>query len=146
MMHVDIMRDLMDKTGTISTISVTNDEGDAKVFYGIERPWLENRPLVSCIPTGDYVLEPHDSAKFRDTWAFVGGSVSHWPHEGNVRNACLIHVANWSHQVQGCLGLGLSHGLDDRGFMVKNSRDAMGQLRSFLDKDTTYTCKIRAFA
>jgi len=141
MADVEIMRDLMDRSGTISTVKVKDT-----LFYGIERPWLENRSSISCIPTGDYVLEPHESVKFGNTWAFVGGSVSHWPHENNVRNACLIHVANWSHQVQGCLGLGLSHGIDDRGFLVKSSRDAMSQLRSILKEDQTYTCTIRAFA
>jgi len=68
-------------------------------FFTVERPWLDNKQNISCIPTGFYELVRVDSPKFGpDTWevANVTG-----------RRNILIHVSNTSADVIGCLGLGM---------------------------------------
>jgi hypothetical protein len=68
-------------------------------FYTIEKPWVDNQQNISCIPTGSYKLIRVDSPRFgANTWevANVTG-----------RSHILIHVANTSADVIGCIGLGM---------------------------------------
>ncbi len=83
-------------------------------FYTVERPWLDNKPFESCIPTGEYSLNWHESPKF--DWCYEVENV-----EG--RTHILLHVANYPTDVVGCIGLGLSL-MGDR-IAVGNSRAAM---------------------
>jgi len=98
-----------------------------QTYVGIERPWLDNRPSASCIPAGRYVLIPYSSAKYPDVWAFYGGTVG---IETGDRTRCLIHVANYVHQVQGCLGIGFSTGTKDSLPCVWQSKKALDDLRN----------------
>lgn len=70
---------------------------DFEVFT-CERPWEDNKPYVSCIPEGDYNLVRHDSPKFGDRVWMV--------HNVPDRTFILFHVANWPHQLQGCIAPG----------------------------------------
>jgi len=67
-------------------------------FFTVERPWLDNKPNISCIPDGTYKLKRVDSPKFgADMWeiADVPG-----------RTHILLHVGNRPHNFEGCIGLG----------------------------------------
>jgi hypothetical protein len=71
---------------------------------------------VSCVPAGIYDLVLHDTPTHPQTFALVNEQlgVIHEPDESfpNARVACLIHVANWPSQLEGCIGLGLSASAD----------------------------------
>ncbi len=68
----------MEKTLTIVRVA-SLDEGtfgvmlyDGKPFAVTgERPWLENRKSVSCIPTGTYMCQRYKSAKYPDTFEII---------------------------------------------------------------------------
>ncbi len=75
-------------------------------FAAIEREWLGNKPNVSCVPAGKYDLVPHDSPKYRHTFALVGDTVAHYKEDGKPRSVCLFHAANWPHELSGCIALG----------------------------------------
>ena len=94
-------------------------------FFTVERPWLDNKPMISCIPAGKYALEPHDSPKHPDTWALVNDSlrVSHYPFQDH-RYAILIHPGNTMQDVQGCIAPGLKLGSVKGKWAVLSSRDA----------------------
>tara|TARA_R100001460_G_scaffold25765_1_gene51918 strand:- start:8748 stop:9152 length:405 start_codon:yes stop_codon:yes gene_type:complete len=81
-------------TATLGVVRV-----DDELFYSVERPWLDNRVGVSCIPTGVYEMGWRESPRFGETW-----------HIKDVpdRTYILIHVANFARDVEGCIGLGLS--------------------------------------
>jgi hypothetical protein len=139
MKHLQIERE-HHKGGTLSTVSLYDNLGKGQLlcaYYGIERPWLDNRASVSCIPTGHYVLIPYSSAKYPDVWAFYGGSVG---IETGERTRCLIHVANYVHQVQGCLGIGMTVGYKEGLPCVWQSKKAFEGLRTAADP--TMTCVI----
>lgn len=68
--------------------------------YTIERPWLQNKPWESCIPDGEYALNPYSSAKYPDVW-----QVANVPGRTHI----LIHPANYAHQLAGCIAPGLSY-------------------------------------
>ena len=91
---IELIRFGLFKDRTIGRLTY-NDEH----FYTIERPWLDNKQNVSCIPAGYYKLGRVDSPRFGpDTWEIKGVP---------GRTHILIHVANTANDVIGCVGLGL---------------------------------------
>ena len=71
---------------------------DGETYWTVERPWLDNLPFKSCIPDGNYVLRRRNSPKFGpNMW-----EVADVPGRSHI----LIHVANRSSDVVGCIGLG----------------------------------------
>jgi hypothetical protein len=68
-------------------------------FYTIERPWLDNAPFESCIPTGEYALQWKESPKF--------GLCYEVKNVAN-RSHILFHVANFPEEIEGCIGVGMS--------------------------------------
>jgi len=116
--------------GTRSVIHSTDD--DSIRLFGIERPWLDNAPFESCIPSGVYVGLPHVSPKFGDCILLIGGTVAANPDVEAARYACLMHVANWADQVQGCVGVGLGQSRTERGPMVTSSRNGMDELLKYV--------------
>lgn len=79
-------------TGTLGRIWV----GDWSC-YTIERPWKNNASNVSCIPEGEYKCEPFSGTKYKDVVQVL---------DVPDRTFILFHVANFAHDVQGCIGLG----------------------------------------
>ncbi len=67
----------------------------------LERPWLDNKRDVSCIPTGEYICE------FIHTLKFPFG-VYHVTNVPN-RDGILIHKGNYFYDVIGCILLGTDY-------------------------------------
>ena len=76
----------------------------------IELPWIFNRRGTSCIPKGKYKMAYTYSPSFRrNTWRLL-----------NVpdRDGILIHVANYTRQLRGCIAPCLTHAdIDGDGVM-----------------------------
>ena len=135
--------------GTLSKVSVIDPHSDTPTttYFGIECPWKDNQPSVSCIPGGEYDLVPHSSGKYGEVWAFVGGTVSHYHDDGqSERYACLIHSANYAHQLEGCLAIGIAAGANEGVPAVWNSRRAIKSLKDHLDRSVLHTASVRWFA
>ena len=91
-------------------------------LWTIERPWINNVPFKSCIPTGQYKVKRTNSPRFGPgTW-----QVQDVPDRTHI----LFHVANTSADVVGCIGCGISLYPDLNG--VGNSRKAMAKFDSYL--------------
>jgi len=92
------------------------------VFYIIERPWLDNRANVSCIPPGTYrltFLPRSASGKYRRVY---------WVRNVPNRVGCLIHNGNKASQSRGCLIIGMRCGWLGGDRAVLNSRSALDRL------------------
>ena len=125
---ISVIRKTTSEGGTTSEVYARKGNDSIKL-YGIEPPWRDNKPFVSCIPSGQYVILPWESSKYGDCFAFTGGEVSLYKGSGAARYACLIHPANYAHQLQGCLAVGLSKGETTEGNpAVWSSRKAMSKL------------------
>ena len=88
------------------------------VCYTIELPWLENQRRISCIPEGEYILQPRFSPKFG--WHL---------HLMNVpgRDLILIHPANDAKkELLGCIAPVTQHSGIGKGI---SSRKAMANLK-----------------
>jgi hypothetical protein len=117
---------------------------DDHVLHTLERPWLPTdpggRPNESCVPAGHYQLINHKRPNGDDVVALVnhGLGVYYLPDErpnGVGRSLILIHVANYVHQIVGCIAPGMGATVTDQGRMVTSSRQAMGILMDWIDGD-----------
>lgn len=85
----------------------------------LERGWLDNEPNKSCVPVGEYhcVYEYSDSFN-KKLWELYGV-------EG--RSECKFHSANYWHQLNGCIALGVERlFLDsDKQYDVSRSVETM---------------------
>ena len=112
--------------GTLGVIKFAGD-----TFYTIERPWLDNAANVSCIPEGTYGVRWRESPKFGFTWELK---------DVPARTYILMHVANYSKDVQGCIGLGTT--LMGDTIAVGNSRVAIERFEA-LTKDIQWQMVIK---
>lgn len=94
-------------------------------FYSLERPWLDNRNGVSCIPTGIY----HGVWRQRPnkTWTY-------WLHDVPDRTFILIHTGNVVKHVEGCIMLGLMRGRLRGEPAVFNSGPAVRRFEEILGR------------
>ena len=102
-----------------------NINGEDTCLFTVERPWLDNRPNVSCIPEGFYKCLRYSSDRFPDTFQVM-----------NVidRTYILFHVGNQSTDVQGCIAIGTHHkhwGVVDSMVGMDEFRDDLKNVRSF---------------
>ena len=101
-------------------------------FHTIERPWLDNKPRISCIPAGKYRCVPHnwqesDKFRFKQVWR-----LENVPN----RSAILIHSANLVGDVIGCIGVGTHIGKIGDETAVLNSRFAIQELRDTIGNNS----------
>jgi hypothetical protein len=90
----------------------------------VERPWLDNKRLVSCIPTGDYKVVKRTSPKYGHHWHIKGV-----PN----RSLILFHNANYPSELQGCVGVGRNYMIGGKETVgVTESRATMDYLREVL--------------
>jgi len=107
------------------------------VFWTIERPWLDNKPNVSCIPTGTYEVAHYSSSRFPNAYQIIGVP---------ERTAILIHSANFADDLQGCIAPGVSAGYMNRnGKQVKcvtSSTQALHQMKQLAWQKEGFTLTI----
>jgi hypothetical protein len=143
MKTLNLIRDLSTPSCTLGWLTFGQ-----KKWATIERPWIPSNDAgkgglksKSCVPCGAYKITPHDTEAFPKVWALQNPAldVYHWPADVPVskqafaRTAVLIHVANWAHELRGCIAVGTVRAKDNNDlWMVKNSRDAINQLRTVL--------------
>ena len=111
------------------------------VLATIEQEWREDpdRPggesNNSCVPAGIYRLIPHTRPDGKEVVALINETLGVYylaedmPPEGG-RFLILMHIANWSKDVVGCIGPGL--GKAD-GPMVTSSKSAMKKVMDYID-------------
>ena len=97
-------------------------------FYIIERPWLDNRSNVSCIPTGVYTglfMARSSSGKYKNVY---------WLQEVPNRGGILVHSGNLVKHSLGCLIIGLRAGHLGGKRAVLNSKTALHEFVELLDQ------------
>lgn len=118
-MIFNLNRDIRhDNKVTLGTLE--SADGDFKVFT-LERPWMENRPYVSCIPTGKYHA-------FR-SWYNAGDYEVFELADVPGRTEILFHVGNYLKNTEGCILVGMGYDRDVPA--VWSSRTAFKQLMDY---------------
>jgi len=116
------------------------------VLATIEQEWRRDpaRPggvsFNSCVPVGTYQLRPHTRPDGKNVVALINENLGVYyleedlPPEGG-RYLILMHIANWSHNVVGCIGPGMGKADSDSGPMVTSSTAAMKLVMDYIDGD-----------
>jgi hypothetical protein len=108
---------------------------DSLVVYTVEKPWKSNEPFKSCIPPGLYKIVRHHSEKYPNTFALVNHNLGIGHNKGDsLRYSCLLHIANFEHEVEGCIGPGLD--LHPSTWGVSQSRKAMDVLNKLINLES----------
>lgn len=88
-------------SNTLGQIEVFNEDDEViETLYTLELPWKGNKRRVSCIPIGVYTVKKHNSPKFGSCF---------WIQNVPNRSEILIHPANYTRQLLGCIAVGLDH-------------------------------------
>ena len=119
---------------------------DNHIVHTLERPlilsnkWRGGKPFESCVPFGNYLLEPHSSDKHGHVYALVNEDLGVYHYKGDRlyetdRYAILIHVANWVREIVGCIAVGRNSIYEpDMGtYRLGSSRDGMNDLRKHIN-------------
>ena len=120
------------------------------VLATIEQPWTPNpngaeggKPFESCIPDGTYRLVPWMRPNGDDVYMMINQTLGVYAYPddhyaGRGRDLCLIHKANWAHEIAGCCAPGLSRlpmphpQTREMKQAVTSSAAAMSRIRSAL--------------
>ena len=117
-----IIRHNRDINYTLGTLISTTSNFEVET---LELPWKDNQKEISCIPNGIYEVTARYTKTFKKHW-----------HIRRVKNRTwiLIHIANYTRQIKGCIAPGLTHAdINGDGVIdVTNSRKAMNKLRDEL--------------
>ena len=121
----------------ISLVHILNDDQTLYTCYLIERPWLNNRKMESCIPLGVYPLKKRRAGE-------NGSRIGHDHLEVmNVYNRSGIkwHIANYVRDLLGCGAPGLViRDLDRDGLIdVSQSRAALEDILGILPDECILT-------
>lgn len=146
-MNLVLTRDLSTSDCTLGKLTI-----DGTTFYDtIERPWIPDdqggrggKPEVSCVPIGTYQLVRHDTPAHPKTWALVSHDLDIYadPTAGK-RSDCLIHPANFSHELKGCTAPGKERAQQQNGeWMVMRSREAMAEIQAAVPWTDEHTLTI----
>ncbi|HUW44271.1 MAG TPA: DUF5675 family protein [Dehalococcoidia bacterium] len=126
----------------------------------IERPWIAHtvpggRPFESCVPDGEYVLEPWIRAtNGHEVYILSNPDLGVYKEKADRPNdegryLVLMHIANYARNVVGCIGPGIERVLmlDKKvgayARAVSNSGEAMRILRSQLGRSEKHRLIIR---
>jgi hypothetical protein len=66
---------------------------DGQQIATLERPWLNNKPFVSCVPPDSYIVDRDKTGRFQ--WYKL--------REVTGRSFIEIHLANKADQLEGCI-------------------------------------------
>jgi hypothetical protein len=116
--------------GVFSTLC---DEFGNKLCHTIERPWLQNKKGVSCIPEGLYKLIPHQSPRMGNCYALESEEHGVTVYGPSQRTHILIHKANKVSQLEGCIAPGMTFGVLDGEWAVLSSSVAFNKLVEYLE-------------
>jgi hypothetical protein len=107
---------------TLGHLTIYSAECDVKLHCKtVELPWKENKFRVSCIPEGRYEVVRRWSKKYGNHF---------WVKDVPSRDLILIHVANYTRDLLGCIGVGKTHkDIDKDGIIdVTDSRKEMDKM------------------
>ena len=131
------------------TLGQLSDSLTGRTWQTVERPWIPSSFTVagakgqSCIGLGEYRITRYSSDAHQNVFALSAPRLDVYVTEGEVppskqgaaRTRVLIHPANWASELRGCVAPGKERAKGQDGlWMVRQSRDAMNEIRNILSK------------
>lgn len=136
---IEIERAPVTGVGVFGDLYFTDESNiDLLICHTIEREWKGNAPSISCIPDGEYWIEPHNSPTHGDCYIVYNerNNVTKYKNDEGKRWGILIHKENWCHKLKGCIAPVQQFGVTDwsDGYLVGySSTPAFDKLMSLLN-------------
>lgn len=105
--------------------------GGFRICDTLERPWLNNEPRVSCIPSGTYTAIAFQSPHNGDVWLLENTT---------PRSMIEIHPANLVEELLGCIAPGTKGILGNKPAVLR-SKQTMAMLKKTLPRKFTLIIK-----
>lgn len=131
------------------------DVAGLDLFETIELPWLpaSSAPcgLIghSCIAKGTYKLEHRFTEARREHFIISNPELGIYRYEADIpahiygRCLVLIHVANWAHELAGCIAPGENRDIGTAEACVTSSAVALRKIIGLVGKDKALTMEIK---
>lgn len=116
--------------GVYGFIIPSMDQTSPPLVWSLERPLLDNKTNISCIPEGTYKVRQYQSRKFGLTWRL---------EDVPGRTDILIHAGNTITDSKGCILVGRSAGTYSKKNGVWQSREGMKVLKAKTEKEFMLT-------
>ena len=129
-MHLILKRVAYTEKGTFGVLI---DNIGIPFAVTLERPWLRNKKMVSCIPEDTYVCKRVDSPKFGNTFEVT-----------NVigRSHILFHKGNLDDDSHGCILVGEQFGTLKKEPGILASKAGFSEFLTLLEDVDTFTIEI----
>lgn len=136
MSHAHLQRFAYTPMGTFGRLTV----GDQS-WFTVERPWLNNKPGISCIPEGTYPLKLRTSGIVSRT---TSGNYSKGWEVTKVpgRSLIMLHIGNTMDDLEGCIAPGKSLGVVQGKWAVQLSRLAFDELMAAMSGQDSWTLTV----
>lgn len=96
----------------------------------IERDWINNKQEISCIPEGVYQCKLGPSSK-NLPYSTMAYEVRDVPNRTLIK----IHVANYPHELEGCIGLGRYILGESKSMMIAKSAETVLEFHKVLNEE-----------
>lgn len=153
-MIITLRRDMPSALVTLGVLTV----GELR-FQTIERPWIPNthggrsgEKYVSCISPGVYRVERFTRPSGEKAYRLSNPELDVYRDDDEVersgknpaacRTIVLMHVANYVHDVIGCVGVGEERKFVGGRWMVTKSKQSMARLRETIGTDLELKLRI----
>lgn len=114
------------------TQGVLIDEMEAFALT-LEPPWKDNKPNISCIPSGIYICKRINSPSFGDTF-----EITDVPHRSNI----LFHKGNISENTMGCVLIAEEFGYLNNKIAIISSKKGFNEFMEKLKKNNQFQLNI----
>lgn len=104
MIEAELIRSNIGTRGILGEMTVRRNNVEAIVLQTLERPWLDNQHVISCVPSARYQVIWNVSRRFGSKFSDVMPLLEFVPNRAGVR----IHPGNTVTDSDGCILVGLA--------------------------------------
>ena len=105
--------------------------------FTVERPWLDNKPRVSCIPEGEYKIQ----LGIYNRGGYEAYEVMDVPNRSLIK----IHIGNTIDDIVGCIAPGKALGYLERKWAVTSSKKAFQEFMGAMNGIEESTLRITQY-
>lgn len=104
----------------------------------VERPWLDNKPKISCIPEGKYSCTRREDAMLAHGMVKLTLQVNNVPGRAGI----LFHHGNSPKDSEGCILVGTYFAKMPDGVWILESKQALRDLSKLIVQNGVFECPL----
>jgi hypothetical protein len=113
-------------------IDVDDNEIGVPIAVTLEKPFLDNKPFVSCIPSGSFYCKEIESPRFGHSFEITVSGRSH----------VIFHAGNLPRDTHGCILLGIKFGLLNGDQAILGSKTAVDNFFKRMNSEREFNLQV----